>query len=417
MVRQGIKREDLLRNGVDRHSDVVVQKRLAVKGVNELIRHHAGLVPTDARGVEGEIRWRAKVRLITIAHRLRRDLVLDDSGAREAEAFVGAEEESFVLPIVQMWNHHRTARAAAEVIGNFRWFPGGCTEGNCIERGVLVIPERAAVEGVRAALGDRRDVARIAKLCGTSHALHLDFGERFRRRECVSERLVSRRIGSGDPVHRKLGLRLQSALNGKVAVIVRLHAGQDAEQVVGAVAVAGCPVVGGQVGDLERIIGGGDGLGFGSDDPNVRLHFHLLRDLAELQGEIDAKRLPRDELQVLHVLGLEAGVAGLDRVVVGLGVDGFVVAVRVGGKGSRRALVGVGDLDRAVGDHGAARVSYGAQDRSQSRLGKSARAHQRKQSQDTRNSSKHRHSPSAYSGLSDFFSRAIQVSPRNAGSD
>src|SRR5205823_6187484 len=119
--------------------------------------------------------------------------------------------------------------------------------------------------------------------------LQLEFGERFGGREGVAEGLVAGRIGGGDPVHRKLRLRLQSALDGKVAVIVGLHAGQDAEQEVRAVAVAGRPVIGRQVGDLEGIVGGRDCLGFCGDDPRGRLHFHLLSYLAELQGEIDTK--------------------------------------------------------------------------------------------------------------------------------
>jgi hypothetical protein len=54
---------------------------------------------------------------------------------------------------------------------------------------------------------------------------------------------------------------LKPALNGEIAAIVRLHAGQDGEQIIRAVAVAGGPVVGRKVGNLKGIVRGGDRLG------------------------------------------------------------------------------------------------------------------------------------------------------------
>ena len=100
---------------------------------------------------------------------------------------------------------------------------------------------------VGAALGGGGDVAGLPELRRAAHALHLDFGNVFRRREGVVERLVPGHIGGGNAVHAEVRLRLQAALNGEIAALVRLHAGENFQQIIRAVAVPRGPVVGGRL--------------------------------------------------------------------------------------------------------------------------------------------------------------------------
>ncbi len=55
----------------------------------------------------------ARAREITVAHGLRRDLILVRQSAREAEAFIGSEEKRLVLSVVQLRNQHGAAYAGA----------------------------------------------------------------------------------------------------------------------------------------------------------------------------------------------------------------------------------------------------------------------------------------------------------------
>jgi hypothetical protein len=158
-----------------------------------------------------------------------RDAVLDDAGAGEAETLERAKKERPVLPIVETRDRDWTADSDTEIVGNLRRLRASAG-GNGVECGILGAPKQVSMKNAGAALRDSRHVTGIAELRWPLHALHLDVRKRLRRREGVGEGRVGCHIRSGDPVHTKLRLRPQTALNAAIPAVVGLHAGQDAEQ-------------------------------------------------------------------------------------------------------------------------------------------------------------------------------------------
>ena len=80
------------------------------------------------------------------------------------------------------------------------------------------MPECRAVELVLSALGDGRDLARLAEFRIVVHAIHADLRDGLSGREGIDERRVGSDILRRDAVHGGFCLGGQSALHGKARV-------------------------------------------------------------------------------------------------------------------------------------------------------------------------------------------------------
>ena len=219
-----------------------------------------------------------------------------------------------------MRKENRPADARAEIIsdelGLLRF-----TEVEGIHGRVLRVPEEISMKFVRAAFRDSGHVAHLAVLGIIADALHLDFGDGFARRKGVREGRISGDVGDRNAIEGILRLRLNTALNREISVVVGLNSGQHLNELVGA-GVSIRPDVGRQVEQFLRIERFLNYLCVGFDHACFgRLDGDSLRHLTDMQFGVDAQGLPGHQQQFRSRKSLETGGRRRDPIVPGQNVQ------------------------------------------------------------------------------------------------
>ena len=99
-------------------------------------------------------------------------------GTRLAVALIVNKEERVILAVVEMRDIDRPAEAAAKSVEHFVLFFGRAVSGG-VQRGVLEIPQRAAVQLVGATAGDDGHITHLAKLRIVVYRSHLELAQHF----------------------------------------------------------------------------------------------------------------------------------------------------------------------------------------------------------------------------------------------
>ncbi len=94
---------------------------------------------------------------------------------RMTPPFVGPEEEGPIVPVIAR-QHHRPADAAAKGVSRLAHLgcSGGKSIGNCIERGVLVVPEARTMQIICATLGGDNDLRGVAEFSVCQYTVSAD---------------------------------------------------------------------------------------------------------------------------------------------------------------------------------------------------------------------------------------------------
>src|ERR1022692_3431959 len=100
----------------------------------------------------------------------------------------------------------------------------------------------------------------------------------------VRKRAIAAHIADGDAIHRELRHGLYAALDGEVAVVIRLHARQRRDQGIRAGAAVRPTHVARQRGQRIAIEAGLNGLRIGGDHARLGFDLHCRRDLADLDA-------------------------------------------------------------------------------------------------------------------------------------
>ncbi len=323
------------------------------------------------------------LREVALLHALGGDEEVAADGLGKAQAFIGGEEEAFVVAVIEVREKDRTADGAAEIVGYFFGLGGlGKAEGDGIEAGVLEVPEGRAVELIGSGFGDGGDLAGLGVLGVIAYAVDADFGDGFGGREGVGLDVVGGEVLGGDAVDGGFGLGGKAALDGKFdagigrgrgsrreAAGVGLDAGEGLDDIEGR-GGAGAAVVGGEIEDVAGGKSGGDGGVLAVDGTGVgSVDLDGFVGGGDGEGEVQAELLAGVELDAALDGGGEAGLGDADVVGSRIEVKGVVEAGGVGGEGA----VGVGfdamEGDAGVGDGGVAGVLDLAGDGGEGRLG------------------------------------------------
>ena len=103
-------------------------------------------------------------------------------------AFIGSEDKCLVVPVIEVWDHYRTTKAAAKSIRNQLrlYLRRRIGKRNRVECCVLVIPENAAMNIICAALRRDRDLARLTEFSIVQHPVCANLRDGFGRRKRIS---------------------------------------------------------------------------------------------------------------------------------------------------------------------------------------------------------------------------------------
>ena len=126
--------------------------------------------------------------------------------------------------MIQVWQVHRAAHRPAKIVRHLLRLVRRAIRRR-IERRVLEIPEGRPMQRVRARLRHRRNLARLRVLRIVVHAVDAYLRNRFRRRKRVAQNVVRGLVLRRNPVDRRLRLRRQPTLNGKLDPRVRARRG------------------------------------------------------------------------------------------------------------------------------------------------------------------------------------------------
>ena len=285
---------------------------------------------------------------------------------RETPALVDAEEEALVVAVVNVRDCHRAADAAAkgcavrERLGRGR----GIGIGNGVPLVVLVIPETAAVQRVRTALGGHHDLAWVAELRIGQHPVGANLRNRLGRRKRVAHIRPAGRALHRHPIDGYVHLVGQRPLQRNTgAVAVLLHAGQCAEDVGRAGPVRARPRVHWQVIGVVAGKVAADGRRIGLDRAHhVAGHLHLLLHGADGQLHVHAQFLAYLQSHPRCLPLLKGRSRHLHCIPAGLHVLKVVIPHSVGLGAANRALIRVAKRDQCAGNHGPRRVLHRADD-------------------------------------------------------
>jgi hypothetical protein len=125
---------------------------------------------------------------VAAAHSGGRHGGLDGLAQWKAEPFVGAEKEGAVVSIVEMRKPNRASSGHTEIVADLLGLAGFAV-GECVERAVLVVPEKTAVIIIGPALGDGSDRAGLSNLGVVAHSIDAKVGYAFCGRPCIGERM------------------------------------------------------------------------------------------------------------------------------------------------------------------------------------------------------------------------------------
>ena len=164
-----------------------------------------------------------------------------------------------------------------------------------VERVVLRVFKRAAVELIPAALGRYRHVAELRKLRIIVELGHFEFADQLGGRVHVPERPVLPDVYGGRSVDGILHLRRQSATDRHIPVGILLGARNRIEHRQRA--RRSSSIIYGQAGELLEILRITDGAVFRVDDgTGIAGHFDRLRRACQLERHIEPQVLPRIKL-------------------------------------------------------------------------------------------------------------------------